>query len=75
MAQARGRSVVGVRSESLELRFALPATPRPGRVGGQREGRGGAGPPPCSFHSHSQGLTPRPQHNPPAASELRRPRP
>lgn len=58
-----------------ELRVALPAAPSPGRVGGRREGRGGAGPPPCSFHSHSQGCAPRPQRSGLAASEPREPLP
>lgn len=80
-ARAAGGGVVGVRAGGL--RVALPAALAAAGVGGRRgearrrEGRGGAGPPPSSFHSHRQGPRPawpahpaRPRRQPPSGDPL-----
>lgn len=70
-----GAGVVGVRTGGSPRRSAgRPRRCRSGREGGvgglgRREGRGGAGPPPSSFHSHGQGpRAPHPAREPSPAS-------
>lgn len=80
-ARAPGRGVVGVRAGEAPRRSAGRPSRLPEWAGGaggpgRREGRGGAGPPPSSFHWHRQGPRPaRPRQPPPSGDPLRQPPP